>query len=326
MNILITGGAGLIGSNLLKRIIKNNNNYNIILADNLWRGKLENINDIKNTNFNIEKNFYELDLSVYENCLKITKDIDHVIHLADVVAGINYVFQNEFSLFQLNLNINSNILRASIFNKVKKITYVGTACSYPLEKQSNLNIIPLKEEDVYPANPESSYGWSKLIGEYEISLASKYGLINSSILRLHNVYGPPSELSEKKSQVIPALCRKLILNEEYIIWGSGKQRRSFVYIDDVIDALIKSMKIEEGHEVVQIGPRESISIEEIANKLLMLSKKNIKPTFDTTKPEGDFDRVPDISKAEKILNWKPKINIDDGLKETYKWAKSQLLK
>lgn len=325
MNILITGGAGFIGSNLLKKIIKNNNNYNIILADNLWRGKLENISGIKNSNFNIDKNFYELDLSIYDNCLQITKGIDHVIHLADVVAGINYVFQNEFSLFQLNLNINSNILRASILNKVKKITYVGTACSYPLEKQSNLNTIPLKEEDVYPANPESSYGWSKLIGEYEISLASKYGLINSSILRLHNVYGTPSELSEKKSQVIPALCRKLILNEKYIIWGSGKQRRSFVYIDDVIDALIKSMKIEEGHEVVQIGPRESISIEEIANKLLILSKKNIKPTFDTTKPEGDFDRVPDISKAEKILNWKPKINIDDGLKETYKWAKSQLL-
>ena len=105
-------------------------------------------------------------------------------------------FKMNFS-FQLNLNINSNILRASILNKVK-ITYVGTVYSYPLEKQSNLNIVPLKEEDAYPANPESSYGWSKLIGEYEISLASKYGLINSSILRLHNVYGPPSELSEKK--------------------------------------------------------------------------------------------------------------------------------
>ena len=195
-----------------------------------------------------------------------------------------------------------------------------------MEKQSSLNIIPLKEEDAYPANPESAYGWSKLIGEYEIGLASKYGLINSSILRLHNVYGPPSELSEKLSQVIPALCRKLILNEDYIVWGSGKQRRSFVYIDDVVDALINSMKIEHGHEVVQIGPRESISIEDIAIKLLKLSKKNVKPIFDTTKAEGDFDRVPDISKAERILNWKPKTNIDDGLKKTYNWAKSKLLK
>jgi GDP-D-mannose 3', 5'-epimerase len=325
MNILITGGAGFIGSNLLKRIV-NNNNYNIILADNLWRGKFENINNIKNINFNIDKQFYDLDLNIYENCLKVTKNIDHVIHLADVVAGINYVFKNEFSLFQLNLNINSNILKSSIVNKVKKITYVGTACSYPLEKQSSLNIIPLKEEDAYPANPESAYGWSKLIGEYEIGLASKYGLINSSILRLHNVYGPPSELSEKLSQVIPALCRKLILNEDYIVWGSGKQRRSFVYIDDVVDALINSMKIEHGHEVVQIGPRESISIEDIAIKLLKLSKKNVKPIFDTTKAEGDFDRVPDISKAERILNWKPKTNIDDGLKKTYNWAKSKLLK
>ena len=89
------------------------------------------------------------------------------------------MFKNEFSLFQENLNINSNILKASIENKVDKITYVGTACSYPLEKQSKLNTIPLKEEEVYPANPESAYGWSKLIGEYEITLASKFGLIRS---------------------------------------------------------------------------------------------------------------------------------------------------
>ena len=320
MNILLTGGAGFIGSNLLKKLILNKN-INIFVVDNLWRGKFENISQINNDNFDIKKNFFELDLNNFENCLKITQNIDHVIHLADVVAGINYVFKNEFSLFQENLNINSNILKASIENKVDKITYVGTACSYPLEKQSKLNTIPLKEEEVYPANPESAYGWSKLIGEYEITLASKFGLIKSSILRLHNVYGAPSELSEKKSQVIPALCRKLIMNEEFIIWGSGKQRRSFVYIDDVIEALLMSIELNKGHEVIQIGPEKSISIEEIAYKLLEISKKNVKPIFDTTKPEGDFDRVPDINKAKQILNWKPKTNIDDGLSKIYNWAK-----
>ena len=323
MKILITGGAGLIGSNLLKKL-SNLKIAELFVVDNLWRGKLENISDINSNYFSVKNNFFNLDLRDYEKCLTITKEIDHVIHLADVVAGINYVFDNEFSLFQSNLKINSNVLKASIQNNVKKITYVGTACSYPLEMQAKLNVTPLKEEDAYPANPESAYGWSKLIGEYEINLASKYKHIKSSILRLHNVYGPPSELSHSKSQVIPALCRKLIKNEEFIVWGSGNQRRAFIYIDDVVEAIIKSTELENGHEVIQIGPKESVSIKEIAMKLLKISKKNINPIFDNSKPEGDFDRVPDISKAKKFLNWEPKTKIDDGLEKIYRWCESKL--
>ena len=117
MNILITGGAGLIGSNLLKALLNKSNN-NIFVVDNLWRGKLENISFLKNDNFNLDENFHNLDLKIYKNCLEATKNIDHVIHLADVVSGINYVFENEFSLFQSNLKINSNVLQACISNNV----------------------------------------------------------------------------------------------------------------------------------------------------------------------------------------------------------------
>jgi len=324
MKILITGGAGSIGSNLVRKLL-DDQSYEIFVADNLWRGKLENLKKYNNNKFDIKKKFYNVDLRDYNQCLKVTADISHVIHLADVVAGINYVFENEFSLFQSNLLINSNILRASIENKVDKITYVGTACSYPLEKQLKINTKPLKEEEVYPANPESGYGWSKLIGEYEISLSTKYDLIKSSILRLHNVYGPPSELSHSKSQVIPALCKKLILDEDFIVWGSGNQRRSFIYVDDVIEAILKSLQISSGHEVVQIGPSQSTSIKEIAQKLIKISNKKIKPIFDPKKPEGDFDRVPDLTRAKNILNWKPSIEIDEGLKKTYDWSKNELL-
>ena len=164
------------------------------------------------------KNFHKIDLSNYNNCLKVTKNIDIVIHLADIVAGINYVFNNEFFLFQQNLKINSNVLKASIKNNVKKYIYAGTACSYPLEKQQKRNTKPFKEEDAYPANPESSYGWSKLIGEYELELAVKSNLISGTTLRFHNVYGPPCELNPDLSQVIPALCRKIIEEESLIVW------------------------------------------------------------------------------------------------------------
>ena len=138
MKILTTKRVGLIGSNLTKKLFRDNNE--ILIVDNLWRGKLENLN-FNDNNFHIEKNFKKLDLQNYGNCIEVTKNIDLVIHLADVVAGINYVFSNQYDLFNKNIIINSNILKASITNKVKNYIYVGTACSYPLELQKEILFI-----------------------------------------------------------------------------------------------------------------------------------------------------------------------------------------
>ena len=206
--ILVTGGAGMIGSNLVKKLV--NDGFETFVADNLWRGKKEYLFSDKEKMVIPDKNFYQVDLRDYENCLKVTKDVNIVVHLADIVAGINYVFANESSVFRSNILINSNILRACITNKVEKYIYAGTACSYPKSKQTTLNPPPFREEDVYPAEPESAYGWSKLMGEYEAELAFNSNLINIEILRLHNVYGTPAELDPSKSQVIPALCKKAI--------------------------------------------------------------------------------------------------------------------
>jgi len=321
MKILITGGAGLIGSNLAKKLIRDNNE--IFIVDNLWRGKLENLN-FNDKNFHIEKNFKKLDLQNYENCIHVTKNVDLVIHLADVVAGINYVFSNQYDLFNKNIIINSNILKASITNKVKNYIYVGTACSYPLELQKEINLEGLKEKEAYPANPESSYGWSKLMGEYEAELALNEKLINVGLLRLHNVYGPPCEISSEKSQVIPALCTKILKDKELIVWGSGEQRRSLVYVDDVVDGIISLFKKGMNKGVIQIGSPNSYKISDIAEKLVKISNKKIEIYYDTSKPEGDFDRRPNLTRAEEIIGWKQKIQIDEGLEKTFKWVKSKL--
>ena len=321
---LITGGAGLIGSNLLRDLIKKKN-IEIYVVDNLWRGKIENFKDEDKFLFDVDNYFFNLDLRNYDNCVKVTQNIDCVIHLADIVAGINYVFDNEFTLFQSNLSINSNMLRAAIKNKVNKYLYVGTACSYPLEKQASINTIPLTEEEAYPANPESSYGWSKLIGEYELELAEKNKQIEASILRLHNVYGPRCELTHERSQVIPALCRKLILNEDFVVWGSGKQRRAFVYIDDIVRAIMLALEKGMGQGVIQIGPDKSETISGIAEKLIKISEKDMDIKFDLSKPEGDFDRTANYSKAKKIIGWEPIVDIDSGLLKTYDWALKYLL-
>lgn len=327
MKILITGGAGSIGSKLVKKLIKNNN-YEIYVVDNLWRGNLEYLKYKKKPIINLKKFFYNLDLTNYNNCLKVTKNIDLVIHLADIVSGINFVFKSEPFVFRQNILINSNILTASIKNKVKKILYVGTACSYPLEKQSKINSPRLLENEVYPANPESSYGWSKLMGEYEIDLASKYGLIDSCILRLHNVYGPPCDINYKTSQVIPALCRKIIetKNGEIDVWGTGKQKRTFIYIDDVIDSILLALKNGFNKGTIQIGSHKSHSIKYIAQTLVKLSNKNISINYDISKPNGDMDRVPNLQKSKKILKWEQKTNLVLGLNKTYNWVKLKLNK
>ena len=242
LNVLITGGAGHIGSNLALELIKKG--ANIRIADNLWRGKKEYLYENGRPIIDFDKDFLEMDLTEMKNCEKAVDGIDVVFHLADIVAGIDFVFGNEAFVYRQNVLINSNMFAASHKAKLEKLSYVGAACAYPLEKQNDPNQPLFKEEDMYPAHPESSYGWGKLMGEYECELYSRTGMLDASILRLHNVYGPNTDLSPERSQVIPATIRKAIRypEEDFIIWGNGEQNRAFMYVSDVVDALILSLE------------------------------------------------------------------------------------
>lgn len=324
--VLVTGGAGQIGSHLVARLVAAG--AYVTVVDNLWRGKKSNLLGEGDTpTIDLDRQFLQFDLCDYGNCERATEGQDIVYHLADVVAGINYVFGNQFSLFNTNLLIDSNMLRAAISNKVPSYVYVGTACSYPAERQSKLNPPPFKEDDVYPASPESSYGWSKLMGEMGCDLARKEKLLNIGILRFHNVYGPHCEMSPEKSQVIPSLIRKAIRHpdEEFVVWGSGKQRRAFVFVDDIVDALVLVATKGMNQGVIQIGPDYSTSIKEIAERVCAISGKQIDIRFDISKPEGDVDRAADWSKAREILHWSPKMGIQEGLERTYAWCERHVL-
>ncbi|MEK7763128.1 MAG: NAD-dependent epimerase/dehydratase family protein [Nitrospirota bacterium] len=319
--VLVTGGAGQIGSHLAARLASYG--ARVTVADNLWRGKKSNLLDESGKPvIDLERDFLQVDLVDYRNCERATEGQDVVYHLADVVAGINYVFGNQFSLYNTNLLIDSQMLRAAIAQHVSSYIYVGTACSYPAERQSKLNPPPFKEEDVYPASPESSYGWSKLMGEMGCELACKEKLLDIGILRFHNVYGPHCEMSPEKSQVIPSLIRKALQHphEEFVVWGSGSQRRAFVFVEDIVDALVSVATKGMNQGVIQIGPDYSTSIKEIAERVCAISGKQIDIRFDISKPEGDVDRAADWSRARDILAWSPKVNIQEGLQRTYAWC------
>lgn len=327
--ILVTGGCGMIGSNLVKRLVKEGHEVTII--DNLWRGKKEYLNDKDGIPvIDMDTHFFNLDLSINEGIDEIVEQNEYVIHLADIVAGIDYVFSNQADLFRLNNLINTNLfhsVRKAGKDKVKGLIYVGTACSYPLTRQNSLDVIPLKEEELFPALPESAYGWSKLMGQLEIGFLEKETGIPCCTLQFHNVYGSPCDYGQR-SQVIPALIRKAINypNEEFNVWGSGKQGRAFIHVDDIVDALVLALEKGWGHGWIQIGPSVCTSIREIAETVIRISGKDITPFYDTTKPEGDKARSADYSKAKEILGWEPKVSLEDGLKQQYDWVKSQIEK
>jgi len=324
LNVLITGGAGHIGSHLAARLFALG--ANVFVADNLWRGRMSNLYLDGRPVIDLDRKFFKLDLVDYSNCIAATRNMDTVYHLADVVGGINYVFGNQLSVFSTNVVLNSHMLKAAVANSVSNYIYVGTACSYPHQKQMQPDPPPLQEDDAYPASPESSYGWSKLMGEYECGLAQEERLLNVGILRLHNVYGPRCELSPERSQVIPALIRKAINypSEPFVVWGSGTQRRAFVYVEDVVDALVSVRERGMNRGVIQIGPDSSISISSIAERILSVAGKSIPIEYDTSRSEGDVDRTADWTRAREILRWRPSTTIDEGLRQTYQWCETYL--
>ncbi|MEI6346622.1 MAG: NAD-dependent epimerase/dehydratase family protein [Bacteroidota bacterium] len=325
-SIIVTGGAGFIGSTLVKSLVAKGAKVKVI--DNLWRGKLENLMVDGKYIIDIENDFFLADVMDYSKCLELIKDADYVYHLADIVAGINYVFGNELFIYRQNVIINSNVLSACVINKIPNYIYVGTACSFPKHLQMVDNIAYLKEDQTYPAEPESSYGWSKLMGEYEAELAMKSGKINVGLLRFHNVYGPFASYEPNRSQVIPSLIRKAVTysGDDFVVWGSGEQYRDFIYVDDVINALLLVAEKGMNKGLIQIGTGLPISIKQVAEKVVELSGKKIQIKYDLSAPEGDRGRVSAGTRASDLLNWHPETSYDEGMKNTYNWVSSQINK
>lgn len=326
--VLVTGGAGMIGSNLVKALLKVG--YEVFVVDSLWRGKLSYLqNENGQSVIDIDTHFLQADLTIPGVCDELVSTMDFVIHLADIVAGINYVFNHQGELFRINLQINSNII-TSVRNHnkdLKGFIYAGTACSFPLTRQNSLDVIPLIESELYPAMPESAYGWSKLMGQYETSLLENETGIPTCSLMFHNVYGSPCDFGER-SQVIPALIRKAIEYPEipFIVWGSGKQGRAFVHVDDIVEGIILCIDKGLGKGEIQIGPSICTSIREIAEQVVKISGKDIDIEYDISKPEGDMARSADFSKASSVLGWYPKISLEVGLKKQYQWIEKMMEK
>lgn len=316
----------MIGSRLVRALCEAGNE--VVVIDNLWRGKLRHLESIPG--FDVTSHFHKLDLADERErpqVVRIFEKCDAVIHLADIVAGIGYVFTNQYEIFRVNNLINTNVVKACADAGVAKVLYAGTACSFPKQLQLSLDSV-LREEQLFPAEPESAYGWSKLVGSIELQyMAAAHGT-SATTLILHNVYGPNCDLDPKRSQVIPSIIRRMVELDEggtLTVWGSGNQGRAFLHVDDVATAFMSALVAEDLPPVIQFGPDYCTSIRELVETLRdTVIGKDIKVEYDTTKPEGDIGRCADYSLATKLLGWSPNVSFEDGLADTYRWISEEL--
>lgn len=310
--VYITGAAGMIGSNIARALLRRD--IAVIGIDNLWRGTLRNMGDlISCSTFTFRHADVVSDRDWYRDM-----DVDSVlIHAADIVAGIGYVFANEWSVFQRNVLINTQIARVVNERKPSRFLYLGTACSYPKQLQRSVDTSMLSEAQKYPAEPESGYGWSKLIGEIEFRLAVKHNQTSFTVLDLHNVYGWPCIYRDATSQVIPSLIFKALnsLDRTLVVWGDGNQGRAFVHVSDVVAAVIATLDYHGGNEsTFMIGPDRCTTIGEVARLIKEHPRVGIdEVVFDTSKPTGDIGRFADARLARRELGWVPKVEFRIGL-------------
>ena len=317
-NILITGGAGFIETHLFETLIKEDN-Y-IVIIDNFnecyYSGKEENLTSVT-TNYEILKDYNIikgdlLNKSIYD---EIKNDIDVIFHLA-AHAGVQYSMHNAEEVTRNNVVGFLNILEFAINKEINKLVYASSSTVY-----GNPIYTPVDEN--HPKNPICPYGLSKLCGEiYADYYFREYSLPITS-LRFYSVYGPRG----RPDMVIGKFFDLIFQNKELKIFGDGKQLRDFTYISDIINGLILSSERKESSgQAFNLGLSNPISINQLVDKMYDIANKPKKVKY-VEKKKGDMDIThADITKASKMLNYQPKISIDEGLQNTINWLINKMKK
>lgn len=321
MDCLVTGGAGFIGSHLARKLLNEENR--VLVVDNLLSGSERNIADMMGKKW---FEFRNLDLRKMENFREAVKGRDVVFHLAANMGGIGFISSVGADIMRDNLEMDINFLESCRLEDIEYALYSSSACVYPADKQSSPDVVPLKEGDAIPAEPDQFYGWEKLASEKLCEAYNKdYGL-KVRVLRYHNIYGPASAFEGGREKAPAALCRKVaqVPNPGKItVWGDGKQTRSFCYIDDAVEGTILRMK--SSHlDPLNIGSDRLVNIDELAEIIIKISGKEISIEHDLTMPQGVRGRNADLTLAKKILNWEPKVSLEEGIKQTYEWFSKEL--
>ena len=316
MRILVTGAGGFIGHHLVKAL----------KAHGHWvRGV-----DIENPEFEptAADEFELLDLRKFDNCLQATRNVDRVFGLAANMGGIGFIETYKALIVRDNTMINMHSIEAARINGVKRYLYTSSACIYPGYKQKEADVTPLKESDAYPADAEDGYGWEKLYMERTCKhYREDYGL-DTRIVRFHNIFGPLGTYDGGREKAPAAISRKIALSkdgDEIEVWGDGEQTRSFCYIDDCVEGLLRLMD-SDFHDPLNLGQDRMVTINELVSMIAKIAGKRIHIRHEMDRPLGVRGRNSDNSLLRKILKWEPRVSLEEGLAITYKWIEQELIK
>jgi len=309
-NIVVTGGAGFIGSSLVEELLKENN---VTVIDNLFTGKMKNISDFMNhENFK----FYRADILDLEFLKKILEDTDYIFHLA-AIPSVKRSMENPEATNEVNIKGTLNVLRAATNSSVKKLIFASSSSVYGDSK-----ILPKKED--FPPNPKSFYAVSKLVGELYCKIFNDLYGLRTVCLRYFNVYGPKQDFKSDYAAVIPKFIKHILENKKLVIYGDGSQTRDFTFVKDVVNANILAMKKNNITGVFNIARGNNISINEIAMLISEYLNKNIEIVYADPRSGDVKHSLADIQRAKKYLGYMPQYSIKKGLKVTIEWYLSHL--
>lgn len=329
---LVLGGGGFIGGHLAKRLknegffvricdIKPTHEYWLEedICDEYIQGDLRDPL--------VVKNIFEKDNYVF----------DEVYQLAADMGGAGYIFtgDNDANVMHNSALINLNVVHQATISKVKNIFYSSSACMYPEHNQLDPSNPNCEESSAYPANPDSEYGWEKLFSERLFLAFNRNYNLNVKVARYHNIFGPMGTWKDGKEKAPAAMCRKVAASNDAIeVWGDGTQTRSFMYIDECVEATLRFARQDEFRGPVNIGSEEMVSINELAEMAIDISGKSLtinnisgSEFFDKygfACPVGVMGRNSHNKLFEQKVGWISKASLKDGMVKTYEWINDQV--
>jgi GDP-D-mannose 3',5'-epimerase len=310
----VAGAGGFIGHHMVK----------YLKANGYWvRGVDIKVPEFEQTQAD---EFELLDLREWNNCLLATRDVEEVYQLAADMGGIGYITQFHADVARNNVLINAHMLEASHHNGIERHFFSSSACIYPMYRQVDSDVTPLREADAYPADPEEGYGWEKLYAEKLCHYYREEGKVRTTVARFHNIYGPLGTYEGGREKAPAAISRKVASTPdgaEIEIWGDGLQTRSFTYVDDCVEGIYRIVRSDHP-EALNLGTDELVTIDGLVDLVARIAGKTLVKRHDLSKPQGVRGRNSDNSRLREVLGWEPATRLEAGLRETYPWIEAQL--
>lgn len=316
--IVVCGAGGFIGGHLVNQLLADG--HQVIRAVDVkpveeWYQVAPGIENLV------------LDLKDKGNCYRTAEDAQVVFQLACDMGGMGFI-ENNRALCMLSVLTTTHMLLASRDSGVERFFYSSSACVYNAEKQKDAAVVPLKEEDAYPAMPEDGYGWEKLFSERMCRYFEEDFGLQCRVARYHNVYGPHGTWNGGREKAPAAICRKVLEakmsgKHEIEIWGDGNQTRSFMFIDDCLKGT-RSIIESDIREPINLGSSELVTINQLVDIVEDIAGIKLSRHYNLSAPKGVNGRNSDNAKIRRYLGWEPSIRLRDGMEKTYAWIEQEM--